>query len=1660
MSQGKKFGTFGGVFTPSILTILGVIMYMRMGWVVGNAGTLFVTIAIIFLAHIVSITTGLSVSSVATDKKIKAGGIYYMLSRSLGFPIGGAIGVTLFVATALSIALYLIGFGESALIVLQDTLGIESITINHLRIIGSAALFVIVTIAYISTSVAIKTQYIILGLIVLSLVSIFAGTTEGKGFDFSEVQGETVNFSVLFGIFFPAVTGFTAGVAMSGDLKDPKQSIPWGTMLAVATGLIVYVILAFFIFYSIPQAELIKNNNVLVEFGWIPVLVIGGVWGATLSSALGGILGAPRILQAMSLDKITPVIFAKGVGKDNEPRNALILTFIIAELGILIGELNVIAEVVAMFYMAAYMFINLSCFLESWASPDFQPKFKISKFVPLIGTIATFLLMIQLNLVAALVSVLIMAIIFIWLTRKQLELGSGDVWQSVWSSIVKLGLKNLDKKSTHKRNWEPNILLFSGGSEHRPHLISFSKEISGRVGMISNFDLIENPSAKVLFPKQGQAVSLDDIDDDTIFHRRQECQNIFKGIEAIASTYGFSGIEPNTVLMGWARNTKDPIWFAQMTQKLVDLDYNIMYLDYDKEKGFGKHKKIDVWFDSLNEGSDLALQLVRLLIASGDWGGAKARVLYLNNDNSESLVIEDAVKKRLHDFRIDVEVEVVNNELEQKRFYEVVKINSFEADLIILNLPNVSSGEEQKFVSNTNDFLNVMGTTLLLKGSSHFYEEEGFDPILEKKYLDSQSHTLVVSKEDKIKLGLPNYAPLDKKITIIDDKVHSLNALFADRVYDTWNDTINVFLSLLEEKIGKLENPTIEQALEIEEKLLEDFSENRLTKITKAISYGIESHVKGVKNLVESCPQVIERIYTKEELQIKNGDSPNTIRLKKKLSKKTKANIRFFKIVQYHFENSYLFHLQSKLNIIGLSGFMINKTIKDQSAKISDQVDFNKISEALRNQLIIEKSIFIKELNILGRKFCNSITKDVGNYNINNISLEREEERRGKNVKNAFLSIATYPENWHANVEYMTNQLLVSIHLRQLELSLSPYILKEANKIETEFLDATIEVLKDIESKIDGVSIDGIGKLEIKLLALSNVVNVDQIIKSIIRKVDKGVAKYCGEAEVLSPQQLNKLEYEQIDLSPSKINVKKVADHLVENELVGKLKDIYQLANNEIRSEIIKVENSLRLIRFTLQNKDKDTGTNGDVLEKVKEQVVEGIKHTSVVKERFGSEISTILDLLKKILSDDIVISRADTLDGIILREKTRKGLFKYFNIIKSRTEKINNGIDKLIIKGRDLFAITGYQYRIKSIQNPHNRLADFVDSVSLSDDLINKMPFYYKQLFSGKHIAPETPLENRVEELKMAQKAITRFNNGRSGAILFTGDPLSGKSYLMHNVANVYCDKEVYTIASPIHVANFSDKVFDNALSAATGIEGNYIQILNELPEGTTLLFEDLELWWTRSEAGGELLDKILLAVKTYGHRHLFMFDCNVYFYKHIRNYFDIDSKLLATITVAPLKTVEVKTAVMDRHSSGGMSFLWKEKPEKDLKQREKSQLFKKLTLYSEGNVGFAFYMWLGNIKSLDGNVLGLGKFDFTEIPPVLKPDWDIMLLQLLLHKRLDFNQLCILYSTEVPDDINTTLQSLVRAGLVLNENNEFEISPYVLPYLLKYLRRKQLIE
>jgi len=716
MATGRKFGTFEGVFTPSILTILGVIMYMRLGWVVGNAG-LIGAIIIIVLAHVIAVTTGLSVSSVATDKKIGAGGIYYVLSRSMGIPIGGSIGIAIYVGTALSIALYLIGFSES----FNAYFGFGT-AIKDIRLTGTLALVGLTGLALISTSVALKTQFLILTAIIISLIAIFFGTSE---FQPEAVQllspKNAVPLEVVFAIFFPAVTGFTAGIALSGDLKDPKSSIPKGTLMAIGVGLVVYLTLAVFLANTVSSEVLISDYNILMKIALFSPAVVAGIWGATLSSAIGGILGGPRILQAMSIDRVTPKVFSKGKGENNEPVNALFLVFIIAEAGILIGELDVIARVVSMFYLTAYGFINISFFLESWANPDFQPTFKIKRWIGLLGFIACFGVMFKLDTLAMIGALIVIGGLYFWLQRKEVKLQTNDVWQSVWENVVNKGLKRIDAKEDENSSWNPNIILFSGKSAHQSYLLQLGKTVSGRTGIVTNFKLILDKSNDKPLKKSEQIVRNDEFKELGIFGRQIKVNNIYNGITTIASAFGFSGVEPNTIMMGWPKGLENSKEYSKMTQTLLYLDYNLLYLDFDQKTKFGNYKTVDFWWrETDSKNAEMMLNIARFIIASPRWNDTNIRVVFVNNNNVDKVLVHSKIYKLVQDLRVNVEIVIINNAVEQRPFYNLIEEKSNSTDLTIIGIPNYQIEKQAEFVLKTNHLFETIGSTLLVKASNNF----------------------------------------------------------------------------------------------------------------------------------------------------------------------------------------------------------------------------------------------------------------------------------------------------------------------------------------------------------------------------------------------------------------------------------------------------------------------------------------------------------------------------------------------------------------------------------------------------------------------------------------------------------------------------------------------------------------------------------------------------------------------------------------------------------------------------------------------------------------------------------------------------------------------------------------------------------------------------
>lgn len=725
--KSGKFGTFAGVFTPSLLTILGVIMYQRIGWLVGHAG-LVGSIGIVILAHVISVTTGLSVASIATSRTVRTGGAYHIISRSLGLPIGGAIGIGLFFAMSLAVSLYLIGFAENFV----QVIGLhESLSPSGLRLAqqGVAAGFCILltVVAFVSTSLAMRVQFVVLAAVGGSLISLFLGQGESPPEQLMLFPNESsVPLETAFAVFFPAVTGFTSGVAMAGDLKNPSRAIPIGTMAAILVALVIYIALPIFLVLNVGTEQLRQDMNIWMSLSAFSPLVVAGLWGATLSSALASILGAPRVLQALARDSVLPELFGRGHGAADEPRVAMIVCFLIALGGIIIGDLDVVAPIISMCFLTCYCVICLAYGLERWAgSPSFRPQFNVPSWVALVGAIACVAIMFKLQLIAMLGAMALMGLIFILLERRQLRLTAGDTWEGVWSALVRRGLLQLNRKKQDPRNWRPNVLTFAGTTTQRPHLIHVGEWIVQESGIMTNHLLVEGDihdptSQKRAAQMHRDVAQLLSLNFPTVLLRTLITNDTYEGIRTCAQAAGHPGLLPNTLLLGWGAKTEEPQEYCKLLRDIVALDHNLLVLSHDEARSFGRKERIDIWWGGRERNWNLMVLLATLIIRNAEWDKATVRLLVIVDNEKEKSKAERDLVRVLQDAKLRAEVQILTKASPDQSAFEIIRRESNEADLTMLGLKEPDPGEGEAFVQRVDTMMTGLGTVLLVRASSRF----------------------------------------------------------------------------------------------------------------------------------------------------------------------------------------------------------------------------------------------------------------------------------------------------------------------------------------------------------------------------------------------------------------------------------------------------------------------------------------------------------------------------------------------------------------------------------------------------------------------------------------------------------------------------------------------------------------------------------------------------------------------------------------------------------------------------------------------------------------------------------------------------------------------------------------------------------------------------
>uniref|UniRef100_A0A8C9ZX37 Solute carrier family 12 member 2 n=1 Tax=Sander lucioperca TaxID=283035 RepID=A0A8C9ZX37_SANLU len=598
-----KFGWIKGVLVRCMLNIWGVMLFIRMSWIVGQAG-IALSCLIVAMATVVTTITGLSTSAIATNGFVRGGGAYYLISRSLGPEFGGSIGLIFAFANAVAVAMYVVGFAETVVELLGSGV-VMTDEINDIRIIGTITVILLLGISVAGMEWEAKAQIFLLVVLVTAIFNYFIGTfipvqaKESEGFfgyhgsimwenmgpDF---RGET--FFSVFSIFFPAATGILAGANISGDLADPQLAIPRGTLLAILITGLVYLGVAVSTGSCIVrdasgnvndtvsmkhlcQKMSSESNRLICLQSFVQVMsmvsgfgpvITAGIFSATLSSALASLVSAPKVFQALCKDNIYPGLdmFAKGYGKNNEPLRGYILTFVIALAFILIAELNIIAPIISNFFLASYALINFSVFHASLAnSPGWRPSFKYyNMWVSLAGAVLCCGVMFVINWWAALLTNAIVLGLFIYVSYKKPDVNWGSSTQALTYHQALTHTLHLSGVEDHIKNFRPQCLVMTGYPNSRPALLDLVNSFTKNVGLMICGHIrtgYRRPNFKDLTTDQARYQRWLLKNETKAFYTPVFAEDMRQGTQYLLQAAGLGRLKPNTLVLGFKNDWRD-----------------------------------------------------------------------------------------------------------------------------------------------------------------------------------------------------------------------------------------------------------------------------------------------------------------------------------------------------------------------------------------------------------------------------------------------------------------------------------------------------------------------------------------------------------------------------------------------------------------------------------------------------------------------------------------------------------------------------------------------------------------------------------------------------------------------------------------------------------------------------------------------------------------------------------------------------------------------------------------------------------------------------------------------------------------------------------------------------------------------------------------------
>lgn len=734
MEKVKKGLGTAPVFFTAISTILGAILFLRFGYAVGTLG-FWGVLSIIIIGHLVTIPTALAISEIATNRRVEGGGEYFIISRSFGLNIGATIGIALYLSQAISVAFYVIAFSEAFSPIFEYfktsydlNLPAQVVSLPTMLILG---FFIIKK----GSNMGLTALYFVVAILFFSLFMFFLGdtsiqnATETAGI-FSREFRNSDQFFIVFAIIFPAFTGMTAGVGLSGDLKDAQKSIPLGSITATVLGMIIYILVIYKLSGSATTEQLLGNQLVMSDialWGWLVVPL--GLAASTLSSAIGSVLVAPRTIQAIGVDRSFPnpllnSFFSKGVGDNNEPRNGAIVTVIIAVIFVALGDVNAVAEIISMFFMVTYGSICLISFLHHFgADPSYRPTFKSRWYLSLLGFIMCVWLMFKMNTTYAILSIFVMIALYFFISYYQkTRAGLESIFQNAIFQLVRRIHVYIQQSRKRRGTWRPSVVCISEDSFQRDKAFNLLNWISHKHGFGTYIHLIKGYFSRALNQEamiiQGDLINKSVHTKGNIYIDTIISPSYTSAIAQVLQLPNPSGLENNMIIFEYDR--QNPVNLPQILDNISLTqagNFDLCVLS-SSARSVTPGGEIHIWIRNLDEANaNLMILMSYIIIGHPDWSNSQIKIFNVSDKENTA-----EVYKKMDELVITGRLPVTNRNIkilqrdENVSFKKMVNEKSRNASLLLVGLNEQQLKNEKDEVfneyENVGDILFVLSNNV------------------------------------------------------------------------------------------------------------------------------------------------------------------------------------------------------------------------------------------------------------------------------------------------------------------------------------------------------------------------------------------------------------------------------------------------------------------------------------------------------------------------------------------------------------------------------------------------------------------------------------------------------------------------------------------------------------------------------------------------------------------------------------------------------------------------------------------------------------------------------------------------------------------------------------------------------------------------------------